>query len=207
MDTLESILKREKKMKKGFTIVELMIVVGILSILMTIVTFAASGAIKSARETKGEAIRVALENAIQMYHTQKGKWPAAIESAADSNTSSGSTMELTGEEADPVFREIVKMSVEDSGGSQLVEPSVLVVARKGAKACNDNHTDKSKSDYCGNRNCSYGMDFDTAYRGGDHNQPMGIDEMCFGYAGKEEGRFRRFTIVYNYDTDKVSVKK
>ena len=194
-------------MKKGFTIVELMVVVGILSILITIVTFAASGAVKHSREMKGEAIRVALENGIAMYHNDKQKWPSAIEAAADASTSDGATMEITGEATDSVFREIVQLSVEDSGNKQYIDPSPLYVARPGAKACNDNHSDKSKSNYCGNKNCSYGMDFETAYRGGDRSQPMSISEMCFGYPGKEEGRFCRFTIVYNFETDKVSVKK
>ena len=40
-------------MKKGFTIVELLMVVGILGILMTIVTTAAAGAVKQARGRRG----------------------------------------------------------------------------------------------------------------------------------------------------------
>ena len=52
------------KMKKGFTIVELLVVIGVLAVLMTIVVVAASGVQKGGREKRASAMRSALEQAI-----------------------------------------------------------------------------------------------------------------------------------------------
>ena len=64
-------------MKKGFTIVELLVVIGVLAVLMTIVVVAASGVQKGGREKRASAMRSALEQAIAAYYAQEGKWPAA----------------------------------------------------------------------------------------------------------------------------------
>lgn len=191
--------------KSGFTIVELLAVVAILGILMGIVVYAAGGIIKQSRGNKADAIRVALESGINNYRAQKNEWPGVIESIADSSTESIIT--LTSAQADEMFRELVEASLNDSGNPYIPDCNILFVGPANAEGCNDNHSDKSASDYCGNKKCARGMDFATAYRGDDHTQEKSVSSMSFGYPGTEEGRFRRFKITYNRDADKVTLSK
>ena len=58
------------KTKRGFTIIELMLVVGILAILITIVVVAASGVQKASREKRAIAMASALEQALGAYYAQ-----------------------------------------------------------------------------------------------------------------------------------------
>ena len=194
----------KKSRKAGFTIVELLTVVTILSILMTIVIYASGSAIKQSRANKSEAMRVAILNGIHVYHQQKGEWPGPIESIADNSTSEKIT--LSASEADAVIRKIVSDSLENSA-NPLLDCSILFTGPTSAKGCNDNHKDKSSSSYCGNKKCAYGLDFLTAYRGDAHHEARGIEDMSFGFPGTEEGRFRRFTIKYNRLTDNVTVER
>ena len=92
-------------MKKGFTIVELLVVIGVLAVLMTIVVVAASGVQKGGREKRASAMRSALEQAIAAYYAQEGKWPAAIENQTSSMTDEKYTFDASA--TDAIFRETV----------------------------------------------------------------------------------------------------
>lgn len=191
-------------MKKGFTIVELLAVVAVLGILMGIVGFAVGGLIKNSRVNKADAIRSNMESAINNYRAQHNQWPDAIESLADS--SEESIITLSASAADAMFQELVTETLENNK-SYVPSCEMLFVGPAGAEGCTDNHTDSSAAGYCGNKNCPRGIDFNIAYRGDDHIQARSISSMSFGYPGYEEGRFRRFTITYNRDADKVTVSK
>ena len=67
-------------MKRGFTIIELVMVIAIMGILLGIVTTAASGAIRQARVRKAEACCRVVQAAFETYYAQKGEWPGGIES-------------------------------------------------------------------------------------------------------------------------------
>lgn len=195
--------------KSGFTIVELLAVVGILGILMGMVVYVAGGAVKQGRGNKADAIIVAIEQGINIYHNQEGEWPGAIERAADSESSAAENeVTLSKEEADEVVRELVKKSLEGGTGNAYLDCSMLFTGPKDAEGCNDNHSNKKNSKtYCGDKGCAYGLDFTVAYRGDEHHSPQAIDAMGFGYPGYEEGRFRRFKITYRRLTDTVKVEK
>ena len=70
--------------RRGFTIVELLVVVAIIGILGGIVTTAAMGSIRGARSKRADAMRAALEQAIAAYYAQEGRWPDVIERKASS---------------------------------------------------------------------------------------------------------------------------
>ena len=174
-------------MKKAFTIVELLVVVGILSVLITIVVVAASGVQKAAREKRAEAMRVSLEQGITAYYAQMGKWPQPIESKLSSMTES--TYRFGASETDAIFREVVGKAYGQGSGakSALVDASALFVAK--------NATGSGKV---------YGIDFSEAVKKGSRRR-ISLSEMTFGYPDKETGRFRRFFITYNGKTDSVKV--
>ena len=65
-------------MKKGFTIVELIMVVGIIGVLLGIVTTAASSSIKQSRQRKADACCTIIRQGLETYYAQEGKWPGSI---------------------------------------------------------------------------------------------------------------------------------
>lgn len=201
-------------MKKGFTIVELMTVGGILAVLLSIVVVAAGGAMKNAREKRATAMASSLQQGINAFYAQEGKWPQAIESRIRSlSDNDGDVVHFRAKEVDEILREVVGKGFGKSGGmrSMLVDASALFVARasdlkNGGNGCNDNHADKTKNDFCGNQRCVRGVDFSEAVKRGS-KQHILFDQMAFGYQGRENGRFRRFWVSYNVKTDSVSVSK
>lgn len=177
-------------MKKGFTIIELLTVIGILAVLITIVIVAAGGAIKNARSQRAEAMRLALEQAIEAYHAQDpdGRWPDMIESHADDDED---LVTFTGTDADKIFQEVVGKGFGKSGTkSILIDASALFVAN--ASRANDER--------------AVGFDFPQAANR-NSKDCIPFNNMAFGYPESEHGRFRRFKVVYNMKTDSVTVKK
>ena len=198
-------------MKKAFTIVELLVVVGILGVLLSIVMVAASGVQKGARDKRASAMRSALEQGIAAYYAQEGQWPKAIESRIASMD--GDTCSFTAGEVDDIFREVVgKAYGKGSGGrSMLVDASALFVAqtsrlRNGGKGCFDKHGKRSEKNYCGDQGCVHGIDFSEAANPNGKSH-ISLTQMSFGYPGHEYGRFCRFWISYNAKTDSVTVTK
>ena len=183
--------------RKGFTIVELLMVVGILSVLITIVTTAAAGAVKQARARKADALVAMVNSGIATYYAQKDEWPD-FESegrTGDYEMSGGSTdtdrYVLTDSECDKVMRELIKTSV-GTAGNPLIDITGLFVARSGVV-----------------NSQTVGMDFMVALRGDKKKSPrkMKVSEMMFGYPDSDTGRFRRFKMVYSIPTDQLTVTK
>lgn len=173
--------------RRGFTLVELMIVISVLGILMTIVTTAAVNSIHSAREKQTEAMRVAFQSAISTYQAanSSGKWPSPVQTAADN----AQTVVLSEEAAQTTFRIIVQKATGASGAAMpLIDPHGLVVAPTGAV---DGRT--------------RGLPYDEARQGDGQRRGITTDRMLFGYQEAKSGRFRRFNIVYHAETDSVTV--
>ena len=174
-------------MKRGFTIIELLMVVAIIAVLATLVTTASVATMRSSRAKRREAMRIAFEAAIATYHAQDAneKWPAAIEGLAQG----GDSGVLSESQAQDVFREIVKKSIGANGAKNpLIDPGGLFVAASGA-------TDGK----------STGLNFTDALHGGPHRRKIGVGQMEFGYQGRKSGRFRRFNVIYHAETDSVKV--
>lgn len=177
-------------MKKGFTIVELLAVVGVIATLVTIVVSAAGGAIKNARDQRAETMRVSLEQAIAAFHAQdvENLWPSPIEQHVEDVEE---RVVLSDSESDQVFREVVGKGFGKYGAkSVLIDASALFVCDAGK---------------AGGQNAA-GVDFPmAASRNSKFNIPFA--NMAFGYPDREKGRFRRFKVIYYTKTDSVAVSR
>ncbi|MBR0313345.1 MAG: prepilin-type N-terminal cleavage/methylation domain-containing protein, partial [Oscillospiraceae bacterium] len=60
--------------RNGFTIVEMLMVIGVLAVLTAIVTTAASSAVRQARTRRIEAMRMMVQTGIATYRAQRGHW-------------------------------------------------------------------------------------------------------------------------------------
>ena len=172
--------------RRGFTILELMVVISVIAILATLVTKAAQSSIKEAREKEARIMAKSIELGIANFHAQLGEWPPAIEKCADDGKSPsgnpGNPGALSNSDADSVVQRVIK---EGANGSPLLDASGLFVATK-------NVADSSKP--------GYGIKYGDARR---RNVPL--ENMAFGYQRKRDGVFRRFVIKYDPTNDMVTV--
>lgn len=188
-------------MRKGFTIVELMMVVGIIAILLGIVTTAASQSIKAGRERQAEALCTVVQSGLAAYHAQNDEWPDPLagkvrngsfggmnDEGVDGNTDADKYVLQPGE-----VRQMVKALVDEAKkGNPLMDISALFVSR-----------------YPGERGeKGFGLDFMSAVRGTPKSKKkMTTSEMYFGYPDKETGKFRRFKMIYSIPTDQLTVSR
>ena len=176
-----------RALSRGFTIIELMLVISVIAILATLVTKAAQSSIKEAREKDARIMAQAIKMGISNYHAQFGEWPGAIENYAESGKSPsgnpGHPGSLSANDADKVIQTVI----EESGkGNPLVDASGLFVASKTA------------ADAKHGRGLKYGE---------ARRQNVALANMAFGYQRKRDGEFRRFLIKYDPTNDTVSVER
>lgn len=190
-----------KARRRGFTIVEMLLVIGIIGILLGIVTTAAAGAVKQARTHKADACCVLVQQGMATYYAQYSKWPGSIGDRIKNGIHSRSNQEgvnnqsdadryiLTGSEIDDMISDMIK---EVKKGNPLLDISGLYVSRSSGEN--------------GQRN--YGQDFMSAIRGTKRNpKKMKVSEMHFGYPETNHGWFRRFRVVYLIPSDEMKVSK
>ena len=185
-------------MRRGFTIIELVMVIAILGVLLGIVTTAASGAIRQARSQKASACCKVVQAAFETYYAQKGEWPGGIESkiTGDKANSEGKQYRsdddlyvLDPSDVDDMMRDILR---EYKNGNPCLDISGLFVSRYDGRA--------------GTK--QIGMDFMTAIRGTKkdaNGQKMTTAQMHFGYPESAHGYFRHFKVVYSKPTDQMKV--
>lgn len=187
-------------MRRGFTIIELVMVVAIMGILLGIVTTAAASSIKQARDRKADACCRVVQAGLETYYAQKGEWPGNVESKITGDkvnnegrgyNSDADLYELDPGDVDEMMRDILK---EYKKGNPCLDISGLFVSRHQGNA--------------GSRDL--GMDFMTAIRGTrreKNGQRMTTGEMHFGYPERNHGYFRHFKVVYSKPTDQMRVSK
>ena len=195
-------------MKRGFTIVELMMVCGIIAILMGIVTTAASSSIKSSRRQKADALCTLVQAGLSTYREQKGEWPVNIPTSRSNNEGSGGRTDpdkivLTGEEVRKCVYELVHEAKENN---PMMDISGLFVSREKGELQGGGGNDPSANK--GRVKTAYGLDFMQAIRGTKRSQKrMKVSEMYFGYPDPDTGHFLRFKMVYSIPTDTITVSK
>ena len=191
-------------MKKGFTIVELLMVVGIIIVLMGVVTTAASQSIRSARSRRADALCSLVKAGMNAYYARYDEWPGSVgkqiaggtigtrgndEGVGGSNDND--KYELTGTEV----RSCVKALVDDTkNGTPVMDISGLYVSRFPGELSGNNVKKAS------------GMDFMSAIHGTrTSKKKMTTSEMYYGYPDASTGHFVRFGIVYSIPTDQFAV--
>ena len=199
-------------MKKGFTIVELLMVLGIIAVLMGIVTTAASESIRGGRARKADALCNVVQAAFAAYYAQYDEWPGAIgQQISRGSIGTRTNVEgynynsdpekfvLTMNENDDCIREMVMKTKE---GNPMMDVSGLFVSKDQGKF----------GEKC------YGLDFMQAatikgmseakskLRGVTGGKRLRVSDMHFGYPDSDTGHFRHFKIIYSIPTDSFSVK-
>ncbi len=183
-------------MKKGFTIVELLMVVGIIAVLMGIVTTAASESMKASRGRRADALCTLVQSGLAVYYAQKDEWPVDFNGKSGSNqegsnnNSDDNVYVLSGSEV----RQCVKALVDEAkNGNPIIDVSGLWVSRSNGES--------------GKRG-AVGMDFMSAIRGTkQHPKKMKTAEMYYGYPDPATGAFRRFKMTYSISSDQLRVSK
>ena len=193
-------------MKRGFTIVELMMVAGVIVVLMGIVTTAASQSIRASRTRRAEALCSLVQAGFNAYYAQYDKWPGSIgeriagggvgsqgNKEGEDGTSDNDKYVLTGSEV----RDCVKALVDETKrGTPVMDVSGLYVSRFDGEMSGDRVKKAA------------GMDFMSAIHGTRTSQKkMTTSEMYYGYPDPTTGYFLRFKIVYSIPTDTFTVSK
>lgn len=185
-------------MKKGFTIVELMMVIGIIAVLMGIVTTAASSSVKMSRTRRAEALCTLVQTGLATYYAQKDRWPITFGSGSNNEGADGHSDEdvyvLSGSDVQKCVKALVD---EAKAGNPVMDISGLWVSR-------------SNGEMSGGRvnRGMVGMDFMSAVRGTKQSKrKMKTSEMFFGYPDPETGAFLRFKMTYSRAADSITVSK
>ena len=182
--------------KQGFTIVEMLMVIGILGVLVTIITMASSSAIRQARGRRAEAMRATLQAGIATYYAKEGEWPGPLKSLSENGPQTQEAQKsrvayLSDTDAAQVFQALVRMAAK---GTPLLDVSGLFVCRQS-----------SWRGY-GKDKHSRGLDFRAAKLAGRKRAaPLATSELYFGYPARATGDFMPFIIKYNFATDAVDV--
>jgi prepilin-type N-terminal cleavage/methylation domain-containing protein len=175
-------------MKRGFTIIELLMVVAILAVLLGIVTTAATASVRQSRDRQAQAMKQTLQNGIAAYRVRKDKWPEKLEKWADQEHD-GTVGYLSRGDYDKVVQEILRVSTGRNAKNRVMDPVGLAVIPV------------SESD--GKIDC---MNFRAVTtKNNKHAKQMEYNEMTVVYPKTDTGRAYRYVIEYNAESDEVTV--
>ena len=192
--------------KRGFTIVEMLMVIAVLAVLVGIVSTAATAVIRKSRVRKNEALRAALQTGIATYYQREGFWPPGKNGFIQKLTTNGLDSRYKGSGVQPInedgYDELMSFLVVNSlnaSGNRVMDVSGFTAVRKSATAAKDRdgqpkcHGEEVKSWVAKLR------------AGNARGSVPKASEMTFGYSNSEKGYFRRFIIYYNAQADSVTV--
>ena len=199
------------RVRRGFTLVEMIVVIAVIGVLVGITVVALKGVLSSARSKRYESMKVVLVQGISTYYAQEGEWPEVIEQQLRKENANEKSIEITGGDADKLFREVVGKAFGKGGTkSMLLDATGLYVCEANRcgnenKGCFGNHNNPSLASYCKGKGCRIGVEFPEAVKkGGKRHIP--ISNMAFGYPDPNTDMFRRFKVIYNTRTDSVTVE-
>lgn len=181
-------------MKKGFTIVELLLVICIIMVLIGIVVTAASGSVKAARGRRTDALCTLVQAGLAAYYAQYDEWPIDFKGKTRSNNEGGNNQSdddkyvLTASEVQTCVKALVEAA---KAGNPLIDVSGLWVSRQSGESLSQR---------------AVGMNFMDAIHGTKKSKDkMKVAQMYFGYPDPSTGYFLRFKMVYSVSTDQLSV--
>ena len=200
-------------MKKGFTIVELLMVLGIIAVLMGIVTTAASESIRGARSRKADALCSIVQAGFAAYYAQFDEWPGSVgQMIAGGSLGTRTNCEgynynsdpekfvLTMSENDDCIREMVLKTKE---GTPMMDISGLFVSKDQGR-----YGEKCRGlDFMQAATIKGMSEAKSKLRGVTGGKRLTVANMHFGYPDPGTGNFRHFKIVYSIPTDAFSVMK
>ena len=201
-------------MKKGFTIVELLTVIGIIFVLMGIITTAASQSIKSSRSRRADALCHLVQAGYNAYYAQNDRWPGDVgrllqngslsprNNQEDGGQNDENKYVLNGGEVKSSFLDMIE---EAKQGRPVMDISGLFVSRDTGELKSETWRDGR---HYAHAPSGYGLDFMSAIRGTKQSpKKMKTSEMYFGYPDPETGHFIRFKIVYSIPAGQFTVSK
>ena len=172
--------------KRGFTIVELLMVIAVIAVLISITTTSVLGAMKRARSQRASALCAMVKQGLCTYYAQKGSWPWGDKTTTNSEDD---YYWLTESEIRSAIFELVK---EAKKHNPMMDISGLFVSTQSGEPGTHN----------------YGMDFMTAVHGSkQHPSKIPAGQLYYGYPESDHGYFRRFVIKYSPVTDQIVVRK
>ena len=200
-------------MKKGFTIVELMMVIGIIAVLMGIITTAASTSIKSSRSRRADVLCSLVQTGLATYYEQKGEWPVSISATGNQADGAGNnknpdSIELSAEQVRTCVKKLID---EAKQNNPMMDISGLFVSRVDYDPVNKWEKCECGVSGCGDRRYPpsrvFGLDFWPAIKGVRDKSPnkMKTEQMYFGYPHPADGSFIRFGMNYSISADSITV--
>jgi len=201
-------------MRKAFTIVEMMMVLGIIGILLGVVATAASSSIKQARVHKANTCCTVFEQGLATFYAQKGYWPGSVGQrirngslGTRSNTEGSDSQSdtdnyvLTVEEVNSMAKDLI---AETKKNNPMMDISGLYVSKDKSPPRSERKSDGT-IEYRPAGNAT-GLEFMDAVRGTKRTKKKWTtSEMTFGYP-RTDGKFMPFKVVYSI-TDEMKVSK
>lgn len=194
-------------MKKAFTIIELLTVIAVISVLMGIVTTAASSSIRAARRDRARALCQTVQVGLSTYYAQNDKWPVN----SLNNNPSARNAEGPGYRADPNIYGLTMSETHDAvralvnetkRGNPLIDVSALFVSMADGR-----HNQRCQgADFLAAATIS-GMSKAKSAVSADLNngRRMTVSQMKFGYPEENRGNFRHFKMLYSIPGDDITV--
>lgn len=178
--------------RRGFTIIELMMVLGIIAILLGIVVNSVTGSLRKARKNQTSALITLARQGIHTYYATdpNGEWPWGRAEALSGQPLSDGYIALSASEVKKSFYNIIKRAKEDH--DPVMDISGLVVSNQTGEP--------------GTKGPGY--TFIDAVRGTKaHPTKLKVSQLQYGYQRSDDGYFRRFVIKYSPTLDDVIVRE
>ncbi|MFA7172821.1 MAG: type II secretion system protein [Kiritimatiellia bacterium] len=133
-----------KNAKKGFTIVEMLVVVAVMAIIATLATGAVMKSMRTMRDKRADAMVSGLQMALNNYRAQQNKWPFDHAKDMKKVGNSQTLYRAEGENNAAVFTEMFKST--GSSKSSYIDPSAMLTRVNGARMSVKKALEQGKTD-------------------------------------------------------------